>query len=245
MKTILKSLAIGLSLIAGSQAMDQSESIDVKGGNLPPHQEQEVKKRTPKEENAYKMWLMKQAGAEGNTNVLPEDVQIVIGQTFMTILNANPVLDGKLVYINDDGKTTFKIIDLIGKDGTIDLSNQKFFGDSSKYLLITTNPKRFFDANESSNRLVILIAPKCLIEEQIESTAETFLRIVANWNDSSAPIGFFCRLERWIDPSWFYYQTSANLFTISKNNLFNNCSPSASYHLCRHYEQVAKFHVYF
>ncbi len=225
MNTLLKILAIGLNLIAGSQAME-TECMN----QIP--QEQKTKELTATEkDNAHKMMLMKQffedmAKEEVKEEVrlpeVPKDVQNVIGGKLHNV-SANPVLDGKLEYTMDNGeKKQFKIMDLVKEDGSIDLSNKEVFGDSSQYLLITTAPEAFFRIVENGQRLVILIAPKFLIDEIIGSSLSTFQAIMANWKEVHAPIGIFYRRECWNDLRRYNYLTSANLISISKNNLYEN-----------------------
>ena len=233
MNIYLKSMTIGLSLIAGSQAMDAPEPMDVESGNLI-LQGQETRELTPTEKKyVYKMWLLKQAGTKGSMNVLPVDVQNVISQTLHE-LSANPVLDGELVYTGTGKENRFKIRDLIKNGGCLDLSNLECYGQDpwidlpisyqnpSNYLSITTNPEAFFRISNRPN-LIILIAPKFLIEEKIETTTKTFQPIMTNWKEEQAPIGIFCRSECWNDPQCFLYLTSDDLSTISKYNLYENC----------------------
>ncbi len=152
--------------------------------------------------------------------MVPQDVQNVIGGKLHDV-SANPVLDGELVYTDKGKKTQFKIKDLVKKDGSIDLSNP-IFGDSSEYLRITTDPEKFFNIDENGKRLIILIAPRFLIEEKIGSSAKTFEPIMAKWNEADAPIGIFYRMEYWKNVSWYYYLTTKNIISISKNNLYEN-----------------------
>ena len=131
----------------------------------------------------------------------------------------NPVLDGELKY--EGTPTPFKIRNLVKKDGSIDLSNP-VFGDASKYLLITTDPEQFFKHVENSGRLVILIAPKFLIQQKIGNLCCTsFEGIMGDWKEDHAPFGFFYRMEGWSNSSWYDYQTTENLQSISKKNLEN------------------------
>jgi hypothetical protein len=225
MNRVLKSMAIGLSLIVGSQAMDAPETKDVGGRSLIT-QGQTARDLTPTEKkNAYKMWLLKEhfekSNKEGTLPAIPKDIRTVIGRTLHE-LSANPVLDGDLVYTDKDEKRFFKIMSLIKNDWCMDLSSKNIFGDSSNYLLITTAPEAFFRIVDGSIRLVILIAPKFLIEEKIETTAKTFLPIMANWNEEQAPIGIFYRMERCNDLNWFDYLTTDDMLTISKNSLYEN-----------------------
>ena len=155
---------------------------------------------------------------EGTLPYVPSEVQGVIGQTLHE-LSANPVLDGELKF--KGAPNPFKIRDLVKEDGSIDLSNP-IFGDASKYLLITTDPEQFFNIVEKSERLVILIAPRFLIEEKIGSSTKPFEPIMTEWDADKVPIGIFYRLESWKNLGWYDYLTSAALIKLSQNNLYRN-----------------------
>jgi len=214
-------MTIGLSLITGLQAMDQ-DPMDVGDRNLIP-QWQQTKELTPIEKkNVHKIWLMKQhfekSNNEGTLPKVPRDVQYVICQTLHELF-ANPVLDGELVYKDRWKKAIFiNIMDLINEKGCIDLSNQ-VFGNLSDSLTITTAPEVFFRFVEKSYRLLVLIAPKFLIEEKIETTAKPFQPIMANWNEEQAPIGIFYRVECYSNLNQYDHLITENLFTISENSL--------------------------
>ena len=163
-------------------------------------------------ENAYKMLLMKQAmqGTE-----VPQDVQGVIGQTLHD-LSANPVLDGELKF---EGKP-YKIRKLLKEDGSIDLSNP-VFEDASTHLLITTDPEQFFNTVKGSKRIVIMIAPKFVIQQYIKKPCCTsFEGMMANWKEDHAPIGIFYRMEGSYERV-YNYNTLIDVLTLSKNNLFS------------------------
>ena len=152
---------------------------------------------------------------------IPEDVSNIITRNLHDVTHINPVLDGKLTYTLPNGeKATFNIKDLVKTDGCIDLSN-KIFGGASTYLLITTEPEQFFSINKNGSKLVILIAPRFLIEEKIESSAEHFKPIIDSWKEEQAPIGIFWRMQSWDDLRDYDYQTSKNITAISKNNLLS------------------------
>ncbi len=225
MKTLLKSMTIGLSLIAGSQAMEPECMNQIS-------QEKKTRELTATEKkNARKMMMINEA-LERHEDILKKEGEVVkdvskgIGGKLHE-LSANPVLAGELVYTgrweitNFKIKKNFKIRGLVKKDGCIDLSDP-IFSDASKYLLITTDPEQFFNIVENSNRLVILIAPRFLIEDKIETITKTFQPIMANWKEDQVPIGIFYRLEHWGNSGSYYHLTSANHKLISKNNLFEN-----------------------
>lgn len=253
MKTLLKSLAIGLYFLTGLQAMEP-ESMDVVGGSLL-SQGQEAQKMTPKEEmeeNIYKIWLLK-AWTDDNMDEFPKDVKNVIVQTFVALLRTNPVLIGKLKYKEEP--ILANIIDLVKADGYLDLPN-RIFGDASNYLRITTDPEQFFHVVENSQKVVILIAPKFLIEEKIGLPCCTsFEKIMdkTNWNDDLAPIGIFYRAEYWKDKNWYDYITNASIVIISSRNLYENWScnmqmtpaPWPYFGLSLLSHSCEKFHFYF
>ena len=222
-------MAIVLSLSAGLQAMElEGEGTDVKSEQgQTPQQHKRINLTSTQKENAHKMWLLKQAIDEDNLLWIPEEVQKFIGGKLHE-LRANPVLDGELVYTGKPEKAIFKIGGLVKEDGCIDLSNQDIFGDTADNLLITIDPAMFFHVDDESIKLLILIAPKYLIEEKIETTASHFKPIMDKWNVDQAPIGIFYRMEHWNNLAWFVYLTSHDLYSISKNNLYENSRHGAS-----------------
>ena len=180
-------------------------------------QKQEAKKLTRIEMNVHKMLLLKEYM---NTTDVPKELSDIITRNLHDVTHINPVLDGKLTYTLPNGeKATFNINNLV-KDGCIDLSNE-IFGDASTYLLITTEPEQFFSINKNGSKLVILIAPRFLIEEKIESSAEHFKPIIDSWKEEQAPIGIFWRMQSWDDLRDYDYQTSKNVTELYKNNLLS------------------------
>lgn len=223
MKTLLKNMTIGFILIAGTWAME--ETMVMEGENLI-LQEQKTRELTATEKkNAQKMMMINEAFQRHEDRLTKEgeevkDISKNIGGKLHE-LSANPVLEGELVYTDKGNTKSFKIRDLLKEDGGIDLSNKEVFGDASKNLLITIDPEQFFKIVENSVRLVILIAPKFLIEEKIETSAKPFESIMANWLGESASIAIFYRTESW--SSFLYdYLITVNIFTISKNSLYEN-----------------------
>ncbi len=275
------------------------EKVESEGKQKP--QEQKRRELTPTEkENAYKMWLMKQAVEKGakeatlpeipksdqsivrrklpeipkgdqsivrrklpeipkdaqnvsgeNLPEVPKDVQNVIGGKLHEL--SNLILNGELlyspykmkmsygqeVYIPGEETTHFNIIDLLKEDGSIDLSNTEVFGDASKYLLITTDPEKFFSFNKDGKRLVVLIAPRFLIEEKMQSKAKFFKPIMDQWKEDQAPIGIFYRMEFWnIDV--YNYLTKANLISISNKSLGDLLSAAKDRPLTPDYSEWAE-----
>ncbi|MGV8948788.1 MAG: hypothetical protein ACOH2E_05425 [Candidatus Paracaedibacter sp.] len=181
-------------------------------------EKQETKKLTLIEMNVHKMLLMKEPM---NNMEVPMEVSNIITRNLHDVTHINPVLDGKLIFTPDNGgKTTFEIKNLLKTNDCIDLSN-KIFGQVSKYLLITTDLEQFFSIKKKSSMLVMLIAPRFLIEEETWSLTKPFEKIMNNWKEDQAPIGIFWRIERWKNLDWYWYLTSNNLTQISKNNFYN------------------------
>lgn len=186
-------------------------------------QDQKVKTFTPKEkELAYKMWLMKQnfeqTANEGILPEMPQDVQNKINQTFYEV-SKNPVMDGDLEFRRpSDGKLfQFKMKDLL-KEGNIDFSN-KLFGNISNYLVITTDPEKFFKVDKKSQKVIILISPRFLIEEKLGSVTEPFKPIMAKWKKERAPMGIFWRMERWDNLNWYDYRTNETIYSSTPKSL--------------------------
>ena len=182
-------------------------------------QKQEAKKLTRIEMNVHKMLLLKEYM---NTMDVPKELPDIITWNLHDVTHINPVLDGKLIYTLDSGeKTPFSIKNLVKINGTFD-SSDEIFREIYENLLITIDPEQFFSVKEISNRLVMLIAPRFLIEEKIGSSAKPFEQIMDNWKEDQAPIGIFWRMEDWKDLGWYNYLTSKNVTEISKINLYDN-----------------------
>lgn len=212
MKPLLTIIATVFGFIAGLQAMDsEQEQIS----------QEDKRILTPTEkESAHKMWLIKKADEKSLPYIPQEVLSILIDKLHELHLSENPVLRGQLVYKSKTGKKSFKIRDLV-KEGKFDLSNRDIFEDTSDYMLITTDPKMFFHFDKNSKKLRILIAPKFLIEDKIKTTAAPFNFIMGKWNDVTAPIGIFYRMDRW-DHGDFDFLTHKNLSSISAKNLYKN-----------------------
>jgi hypothetical protein len=192
-------------------------------------QKQETKKLTRIEMNVHKMLLMKEYM---NNMDVPKELSDIITWNLHDVTHINPVLDGKLIYTPDNGeKTTFEIKNFLKTNGCIDLSNE-IFRDISEFLLITTDLEEFFSIKTNSDKLVMLIAPRFLIEEKIGSSAKPFKPIMDNWKEDQAPIGIFWRFQSWDDSGMHWYLTSKNLTQVSTSNFYDLFAASqGSYHL--------------
>lgn len=219
MNVFYKNMAIILGLSTGLQAIEiKDDGIDSKSERIQTLQ----KNIKSKNETAYKMWLMKHAIHNEQLLYLPEDIRKLMGRSLHELcLYENPVLHSILEYTGNTGKITFKIRELI-KEGYIDLSNTDVFGDTSKRLLLTIDPNLFFHYEKNSDKVLILIAPKSLIEEIIAPTTSYFKKIMEEWDTDLAPIGIFYRMECWKNLSLFDYLINKDLDAISSKNLYDN-----------------------
>jgi hypothetical protein len=212
MKALLKSMAIVASLISGLQAMDEKRNELSFFNNL-----SNVSKLTfTEEKKSHKMLLLKEVIKIMDAE--QQDVYRKVGLTFLEV-TANPVLDGELAYTHEDITTTFKIKDLVDKDSVVNLSSP-IFGDTFKDLVITVDPKKFFSIVKNSAKLIVLIAPRSLIKEKLETTAINFQPIMDEWIEEQAPIGIFWRIE--FCNNFNSYLTSNNLSSLSQNSLEEN-----------------------
>lgn len=215
MKTVLTCMAVILNFVAGLQAMESKQ-----GQML----QEDKRILTPiEEESVCKMMFLKLAVDEKKLPDIPQDIlNVMMGKLHELYLYENPVLNGQLVYTQDSKTMTFKIWDLVKKDGSIDLSNRDIFGDTSDHLLITLDPEMFLHVDENSKRFHILIAPKSLIEAKIETTAVRFKSIMEKWNADIASIGIFYRKECWPDKYSFDHLIHKNISHLSEKNLYDN-----------------------
>ena len=99
---------------------------------------------------------------------------------------------GKLIYSpdsnSDQGRIVLPIRDLSNPlAGKFDLSQ---CGDSGQYVSIATGYRTGKDPT-NANKLEIWIAPRGLIERNLETSASHFQSIMDLWNANEAPVGLF------------------------------------------------------
>lgn len=105
-------------------------------------------------------------------------------------------INGKLIYKpnpnNDEGRIEMPFAALTNPlEGTFDLSR---CGNAGRYISIATGYRR---QKKDENKLEIWIAPRFLIERNIERY-DTHMRSVMNdWTASNAPIGIFWTWDLW------------------------------------------------
>jgi hypothetical protein len=179
------------------------------------------------DENAKKMMLFNNA-LKRHEDILKiegeaqKDISKAVGSELNRI-SSNPVLDGTLVY--EGASKPFKIRDMV-KDGIFNLSDPTFsdptYGAASNHLVITTDPEKFFKVVKNSVKLVMLIAPWSSIHNNLKTSSAPFEPIMKEWDEKTAPIGIFWRMERWEKSEFYDYLISQDLASISKNNLLEN-----------------------
>ena len=203
---------------------------------------------TPTEQKTInKMVMFFQYPKEGEENGLPLLPKEIHGVIFEILheLTKNLVLEGELIYTRPSDKKPFpiKIKDNL-KEGTFDLSNKEIFGDVANDLLITTDPTKFF--LKHMNKVVILIAPRFLIEEQLNDTAAPFKSIFAAWKKGNE-IGLFWRSGNWKN-YYFDYLINQTPTTLSQNNLYELWKNTPVTHHLTHISGITftrRFHVSF
>jgi len=106
-------------------------------------------------------------------------------------------------------------------EGMFDLSR---CGDRGKYLSISTGYRKE-KKPENTNKLELWIAPRFLIEKEINSTAAHFKPIMSRWNPKKAPIGLFWTWGGWAaDYHDMDYLTNQSMDEISNNSLYEKGS---------------------
>jgi hypothetical protein len=102
--------------------------------------------------------------------------------------------------------------------------------EASKYLVITDKLQRFFEVGGSKGH--ILFATKAMITMRMKSMNVSdklkakLDEIMANWDESVAPVGIFWRWSDNGDLTWFDYLVTQDLTAISSVNIFENCKKS-------------------
>lgn len=133
-------------------------------------------------------------------------------------------LRGVLIYLPQEGSDLGKIEIPIAAlanplNGTFDLSR---CGDIGEYLSIATG-YRSEKKVENANKIEIWLAPRFLIDRELQETAKHFNDIMNSWKPSVAPIGFFFTSAQW-DISWYFYLTNQSLESCSSRNMYANCN---------------------
>ncbi|MBA3814268.1 MAG: hypothetical protein H0X26_07240 [Alphaproteobacteria bacterium] len=132
-------------------------------------------------------------------------------------------LNGILIYRpnpqSDEGIITLKISELLNPlSCTFDLST---CGDRGQYLSISTGYRKG-KKQENSNKLEIWLAPKFIIEKNLQSSAGHLQSIMGNWNEEIAPIGIFWTFGEWSDLYGCDYLNNIKLDDICSKNIFEH-----------------------
>lgn len=127
---------------------------------------------------------------------------------------------GRLIYRptpgSDEGRIDLPIATLADPlMGTFDLSR---CSDTGQCLSISTGYRKGKKA-ENANKLEVWLAPRFLIERDLEGPASHFRPIMGGWS-VDAPAGVFWTWGGWYDLGWYDYLTSNSLDQLGDNNLY-------------------------
>lgn len=262
MKLLLKSLILGLSLIAGSQATDQRKTYSLSVS--PPDIQSLICQTTATvcfSEMSYsdsreKLYFLmknffydKNEGYTVNGNWFKNAIlsgYAANGVCEKDYENCLIFLNGKLKYTPDEGEPIFlPIADLKNPfSGEFDLSK---CGDARIYLSINTGCRK---ENKNNSKVEIWFTPWFSVEKNLDSTASHLKSIFADWNHSVAPIGIFWNWGNWDNLDWYEYLTTCDVDAISSDDILKLYS-SARVHLrtaarvCDKHRAWRNFHVHF
>jgi len=168
-------------------------------------------------------------------------------------------LNGKLIYRPNEGSDVGKIELPISAlqnplEGKFDLSQ---CGDAGKYLSISTGYRKWKKV-ENANKAEIWIAPRFLIEKELNTTAAYLQKIYGKWN-AKAPVGIFWTMGTWDNLSYLDSLTTENMDELSNDNLYEKwrlrtwliirvfTAPvqDVQTHVSPQYSRQQKFHVHF
>ena len=127
---------------------------------------------------------------------------------------------GKLIYKPDPNSDTGKI-ELPFRDLANPLEGEFNLidcGNSSKYISISTGYRKS-KKSKNSYKIEIWLAPRFLIEKEINLTARHFQPIMAEWNAKDAPIGIFWAWGGWEELGHYDYFTASESM-LSTDNLY-------------------------
>ncbi len=254
MKTLLKNLSIGLSLITGSQAMDQQEiqsyreqiPVEVWGKIFITafnHKDKILELGNDVYFDAVfgnlrqvcKHW---QSIFDQGTKFNEDRNQFWINElvsAYDTIGHGDicrRFLNGVLKYTPDVGEG-LQIIDLRIIDlkkpfaGEINLSK---CGNAGTHLSISTGYRKG-KKQENENKLEIWFAPWFVINRDIQGPASHFNPIFNTWNGTVAPIGIFWTGGWWNCLDDYCYLTNKDIDFISSNNLIKLHGAAACWQL--------------
>jgi tetratricopeptide (TPR) repeat protein len=161
-------------------------------------------------------------------------------------------LEGKLVYRptegSDVGMVTLPISALTNPlEGTFDLSR---CGDTGKYVSIATGYRKKYKP-ENASKVEIWLAPRFLIEKEINGSASHFKDIMGQWDAAKAPVGLFFTHTSW-DLEEYDYLTTQNWAALSSENFYkksfvehHSTSIDFAVYMLAPFSRLVKFHVQF
>lgn len=144
-------------------------------------------------------------------------------------------LKGVLVYRptegSDVGKIELPIASLINPlESTFDLSS---CDDAGKYLSIATGYRKG-QISSNANKIEVWLAPRFLIEKDLQGAAKYFAPIMSTWDAKTATIGVFFTWGGWDYLGWYDYLTSKTPDHLSSENLYKNLTEAQSEPTCTH-----------
>jgi hypothetical protein len=128
------------------------------------------------------------------------------------------VKKGKLIHT--DSKTQKKTVLPISAlphplKGEFDLSN---CGDTGKYLSINMGYRKEINP-KNANKAEIWVAPRFLIEKELNASASHFQPIMDEWKQERAPVGIFFNFANWNNLGYFDYVITGTLEEMKNKNL--------------------------
>lgn len=130
-------------------------------------------------------------------------------------------LKGKLIYRPTEGSDIGMIELPISAlenplEGTFDLSQ---CGEAGKHLSISTGYRKRVRA-ENENKLEIWLAPRFLIERNLNTTAGHYKNIMGQWNENNCPVAIFFNDGDWSKLIYYDYNVKQNFDEINELNLY-------------------------
>lgn len=103
-------------------------------------------------------------------------------------------------------------------EGEFDLSK---CGDTGQYLSINMGYRNKMNS-KNAKKVEIWVAPRFLIEKELNANASHFQPIMDTWEQEQAPVGMFWTWGGWDKLDWYDYLTSSTTDELSKINLLEN-----------------------
>lgn len=165
-------------------------------------------------------------GDTGNLGLVCKDWRVIIKDDLMKKSIESIIyqrfLKGVLIYRPQEESDVGMIKLPIGElgnplDGTFDLSQ---CGDVGNYLSISTGYRKGKKV-ENAEKVEIWLAPRFLIEKELNTTAGYFEDIYSRW-DENATVGMFWTWGGWNNLTYMDYVTTQNMNELSNKSLYKN-----------------------